>query len=89
MSLLKIDTEALQREVQTIFRMFKERGPALAERLGFVKTENGWKKGTAIIYAFENVDGWTTAQFGKVTLVAHVHHDTCEEALVDALNRDC
>jgi hypothetical protein len=98
MSLLKIDTKALTKEVEQIHKMFPgEEGHKLASRLGFEaekRDENYiYRKGTAVVYFAGNFKNdyevWITAQKGKISLVAHITHFNLDHALIDAINRDC
>lgn len=84
MSLLRIDTEALDREEKNILSMFSERGDHLAEKLGFTlvprgpEGEHAYHKGTAVVYFVgdrrQNLDAWMVAQKGEHGLVAHIYH---------------
>ena len=98
MSLLRVDAEALRREVKHVREAFGGKtGQELAVALGF-EVGNGDHHNTfavsdCLVYnPTKGEDGvWCCAQKGShpYGLIAHVWHATLDEALVDAINRGC
>ena len=94
MSLLTVDRETMNREVQSVKEMFPGvEGRELAEKMGFQsewreeEKDHSFHKNDTVVYTYG--EKWCAAQRGSrpYGLIAHVWHDTLEEALVDAINR--
>lgn len=101
MSLLIIDQQALDREVQYLYDMYKRDDPRdLAADLGFEHNQtkesgcwhHSYKRGTAHVWGLyhnKQVTGWVCAQKGERGFVAHIFHSKLDAALADAINREC